>query len=336
MLISSTPLRISLGGGGTDLPFYYEKYGSFVLGAAVKKYVYITVSNHFEKIIKLNYSQTEICNSPNKVKHPIIREALNLVGLKNHIEIGSIADLPAKSGLGSSGSFTVGLLNALHAHLGKNITRKELAEMACHIEMDLLKEPVGKQDQYIAAFGGFTCIYIRKDGKVHVVPLRISSESIQDLEHNLTYFYTGIMRSASHVLKDQKKSSEKYDTVFESLTKIKEIGLGIKKCLEKDDLDEFGRLMDEHWEEKKKTSGKISNNIFDNYYDLAKQCGALGGKIIGAGGGGFFMFYTNNREKKTSLRNEFIKRGLSEVRMPFEMEGTKIVLNLEGRRNEHI
>src|SRR5579872_2474631 len=162
MLISSTPLRISLGGGGTDLPFYYKNYGSFVLAAAIKKHVYITVSNHFEKIIKLNYSQTEMCNSPNEIKHPIIREALDIVGIKNHVEINSIADLPAKSGLGSSGSFTVGLLNALYTHLGKTITRKELAETACHIEMDLLKEPVGKQDQYIAAFGGFSCININK------------------------------------------------------------------------------------------------------------------------------------------------------------------------------
>lgn len=335
MLISSTPLRISLGGGGTDLPFYYKKYGGFVLGAAVKKHVYITVSNHFEKIIKLNYSQTEICKLPTEIKHPIIREALNLVGIKNHVEIGSVADLPAKSGLGSSGSFTVGLLNALYTHIGKNITHKKLADTACHIEMDLLKEPVGKQDQYIASFGGFSCISINKQGKVHIVPLKISNESIQDLEHNITYFYTGVMRSASDVLKDQKKTSENNNNVFESLTRIKEMGLRIKKCLEENDLDEFGMLMDKHWTEKKKTSGKISNNLFDKYYDLAKQCGALGGKIIGAGGGGFFLFYTNSREKKKMLRNEFIKRGLNEVRMPFEMEGTKIILNLEGRRNEH-
>lgn len=334
MLISSTPLRISLGGGGTDLPFYYQKHGGFVLAAAVKKYVYITVSNHFEKIVKLNYSQTEICDSSKQVKHPIIREALNLVDIKNYIEIGSIADLPAKSGLGSSSSFTVGLLNGLYAYLGENTTRKKLAETACHIEMDLLKEPVGKQDQYIASYGGFLCININKQGKVHVAPLKISNESIQELEHNLTFFYTGVMRSASNVLEDQKKTSGKKNQVFESLTRIKEIGLKIKKCLERDDLEEFGRLMDEHWIEKKKTSGKVSNDVFDKYYNLAKQCGTLGGKIIGAGGGGFFMFYTDTREKRKRLRNEFIKHGLNEVRMPFEMEGTKILLNLEGRRNE--
>lgn len=331
MIISSTPLRVSLGGGGTDLPFYYEKYGGFVIGTAVKKYVYVTVSNHFEKIIKLNYSKTEVCTSPKQVVHPIIREALILLNINAHVEIGSVADLPAKSGLGSSGSFTVGLLNSLHTYIGKHVTRKQLAEIACHIEMDLLREPVGKQDQYIASFGGFSCITISRQGHVRVIPLKISSESIQDLEHNLTFFYTGIIRSASKVLKDQKKLSENKYYSFDSLTRIKKIGFRIKRCLEKDNLNEFGRLMDEHWMEKKRTSAKISNNTLDNYYNVAKQNGALGGKIIGAGGGGFFMFYTDTMEKKKKLRKEFIKRGLTEVRMPFELEGTKIILNLGGR-----
>ena len=333
MIISRAPLRISLAGGGTDLPFYYKKFGGFVIGAAVRKYIYVTVSKHFEKIIKLNYSKTEICTSPNQVKHPIVRESLKLLGINDHIEINSIADLPARSGLGSSGGFTVGLLNGLYCYLGKDITKKRLAETACHIEMDLLKEPVGKQDQYIASFGGFSCISINKQGYVHTIPLRISNESIQDLEHNLTFFYTGVLRSASKVLKDQKRSSEKNNSSLESLTRIKEIGYKIKKCLEADDLDEFGRLMDDHWKEKIKTSNEISNDVFNRYYDLAKRNGVLGGKIIGAGGGGFFMFYTNSREKKMNLRKEFIRCGLNEVRMPFELEGTKIILNLVGRTN---
>src|SRR3989338_248659 len=332
MLISSTPLRISLGGGGTDLPFYYEKFGSFVLGAAVKKYVHVIVSNHFEKIIKLNYSQTEICKSVNNIKHPIIRESLKLLKIKDHIEIGSIADLPAKSGLGSSGSFTVGLLNALYAYTGKNISKHNLAEKACHIEMDILKEPVGKQDQYIASYGGFSCISINKQGKVHVIPLKIASETIYDLEHNLSFFYTGVMRSASNILGDQKNNSKKKGYSFEYLTKIKDIGYKIKKSLEKDDLDEFGRLMNDHWYEKKKTSSRISNDVFDKYYELAKSNGALGGKIIGAGGGGFFMFYTSKREDKIKLRKEFRKKGLNEISMPFELEGSKIKMNLEGRK----
>lgn len=320
-----------MGGGGTDLPFYYEKYGGFILGASIKKYIYVIVSNHFEKIIKLNYSQTEICESIKGVKHPIIKEALKLLKIKDHIEISSIADLPAKSGLGSSGSFTVGLLNALHTYAGKNISKHDLAEKACHIEIDLLKEPVGKQDQYIASYGGFSCISINRQGRVHVIPLRISKETIYDLEHNLSFFYTGVMRSASNVLGDQKNNSKKKGYSFEYLTKIKEIGYKVKRCLERDDLDEFGRLMDDHWNEKKKTSNKISSDLFDKYYDLAKNNGALGGKIIGAGGGGFFMFYTSKREDKIKLRKEFKKKRLNEISMPFELEGSKIKMNLEGR-----
>jgi len=333
MLISSTPLRISLGGGGTDLPWYYKKFEGFVISSAIKKYVHITVSDHFEKIIKLNYSQTEICKSVKQIKHPIIKEALKIVNIKDHIEISSIADLPAQSGLGSSGSFSVGLLNALYTFVNKNVSRNQLADKACHIEMDLLKEPVGKQDQYAASYGGFICIKINKNGNVNITPLKITDDVKNDLEHNLSFFYTGRMRLASNVLADQKKVAEKNYQVYEYLTKIKKIGFEVKKCLEKDELDEFGNLMDEHWNLKKRTSKKISSNIFDKYYELAKNNGALGGKIIGAGGGGFFMFYTNSRENKKRLRKEFIKQGLIESKMPFESEGTKIILNLGGRKN---
>ena len=332
MIISRTPLRISLGGGGTDLPFYYQKFGGFVISSAIRKYIYVVVTNHFEKVIKINYSKTELCNSPNQVQHPIIREALKMLELRDHISIASFADLPAKSGLGSSGSFSVGLLNSLYTFADIDITRRKLAEAACHIEMDLLNQPIGKQDQYAAAFGGFSCISIDKEGKVHITPLKISHESIRDLEHNLSFFYTGVLRSASKVINDQKKSTDIRDTL-ESLTRIKKIGYKIKDCLENDNLDEFGRLMDDHWNEKRKTSKKISNNLFDKYYDMARKFGVLGGKIIGAGGGGFFMFYTNSRENRKRLRKEFIKHGLVEVQMPFEPEGTKVVLNLKGNVN---
>jgi len=330
VLISRTPLRITLGGGGTDLPFYYKKYGGFVLGAAIKKYIFITVSPHFEKIIKLNYSKTEICNSPSQVKHPIIRETLKLLNIKNHIEINSIADLPSKTGLGSSGSFAVGLLNALQTYTGKNPSKRKLADLACHIEIDLLKEDVGKQDQFVSSFGGFPCITINKQGKVSIKRLKISEESKHDLEHNLIFFYTRIRRSARKILTDQKINFEQKDYSFESLDKIKKIGLEIKRCLEKDNLDEFGRLLEDHWVEKKKTSEKISNYIIDKYYEIAKMNGALGGKIIGAGGGGFFMFYSSDRESKKKIRKELTRRGLNEVRCPFESEGTKIILNLKG------
>lgn len=331
MIISSTPLRISIGGGGTDLPFYYEKHGGFVIAATIKKYIFITIANHFEKIIKLNYSETEVCRTINQIKHPIIKESLKLMGLKDHIQISSIADLPASSGLGSSGSFTVGLLNAINAYLGKSISQKKLAEQACHIEMDLLKEPVGKQDQYIAAFGGFSCISINKNGNVRITPLKISNETVYDLEHNLIFFHTGIKRSASKILNDQKKVSKRKDLALESLTNIKKIGYDIKKMLEKDNLDEFGELMDQHWHEKIKTSNQISNEGFDRIYENAMKNGALGGKIIGAGGGGFFMFYTNNRKNKLRLRKKFVSMRLKEVIMPFESQGSKVMLNLESK-----
>lgn len=333
MIISRTPLRISMGGGGTDLPAFYKENGGFVVGTTIQKYLYITVSNHFQKLIKLNYSRVEICKKPSQIKHPIIRESLKKLKINNHIEISSIADLPAKSGLGSSGAFSVGLINGLLSHLGKVISKNKLAEMACHIEMDLLREPVGKQDQYMAAYGGFICLSINRNGNVKVRPLKISPESKQDLENNLVYFYTGILRKASDVLLDQKKALEKKDNSLQSMLEIKKIGYKIKKCLENDNLDEFGRLMHEHWEAKKKTSQKISNNIFDKYYNIAKNNGALGGKIIGAGGGGFFMFYCDSRTSKNNLRKAFISKGLAEIRVMFEQEGSKIVLNLGGRTN---
>ena len=329
MIVSRTPLRISLGGGGTDLPHYYKKYGGFVISTAIQKYVYVIVSNHFENIIKLNYSKPEICHHVNQIKHPIIREALKLLKLKNHIEITSLADVPANSGLGSSGSFTVGLLNSLHSFKNKSISRKKLAEMATHIEMNLLKAPIGKQDQYIAAFGGFTCFYIDKKGKVSIKPLNISNRTIKNLEQNLTFFYTGILRKSWSIIKDQKINSQKNESSLDSMTRIKKIGYKIKRCLENDDLDEFGVLMDEHWEAKKKTSSKISNSQIDLYYNLAKNNGALGGKLIGAGGGGFLMFYTRTLRHKQQLIKILGNKGLKEIPMKFEPKGTKIIFKLK-------
>tara|TARA_B110001454_G_C12705838_1_gene428539 strand:- start:322 stop:1320 length:999 start_codon:yes stop_codon:yes gene_type:complete len=331
MIISKTPLRISLGGGGTDLPFYYEKEGGFVLSAAIQKYIYILVSNRYEENIRVSYSQTEICDDLEKIQHPIVRESLRLQEITKHLEVISYADMPGQSGLGSSGSFSVGLLHALLSFKRQDIIKKELAEMACHIEMDVLKEPSGKQDQYIATFGNLTSFTIKKNGDVNVEPLKISEYGKETLENNLIFFDTGITRSASEVLRDQKNNSEKNPTNLEYLSKIKEIGLKGKKCLENEDIDEFGRLMDDHWNEKKKTSSKITNSLIDKQYELAKRCGALGGKIIGAGGGGFLMFYVKNGEKKKSLRKEFISSGLREVKMPFENEGSKIIVNLSTK-----
>ncbi len=327
MIISKTPLRISLGGGGTDLPFFYQKHGGFVISAAIQKYVYIIISHRFEKDFRISYSETEICDSVSKIKHPIVREALRVAKLKDPVEIISVSNVPARTGLGSSGSFTVGLLNALYSYQKKDIVRKDLAETACHIEIDLLKEPVGKQDQYIAAFGGMCCLTMDKNGNVTVKPLKISGETKDDLENRLVFIYTGLTRSVSEILRDVQKNKNPSD---EYLMKIKEIGYKVKKSLESGNLDDFGRLMHQHWEEKKQTSGKITNNKIDRYYNMALEAGALGGKVIGAGGGGFLMFYCNSDSSKKNIIKKFRAAGLDEVKFRFESDGSKIISNMTG------
>lgn len=332
MIISKTPLRISLGGGGTDLPFYYQKHGGFVISAAIQKYMYIIVSHRFEKDFRISYSETEICESVDKIKHPIVRESIKFTKLRDPIEIISLSNVPARTGLGSSGSFTVGLLHSLYSYQKRDVVRKDLAETACHIEMDLLKEPVGKQDQYAAAFGGLCCLTINKLGKVSVTPLNISEETKDDLENRLVFIYTGLTRSASNVLQDIQKM-KKSNPSDEYLSKIKEIGYEIKKSLEKGDLDNFGRLMHKHWEEKKKTSSKISNDKIDDYYKMAIDSGALGGKVIGAGGGGFLMFYCNSDASKKNLIKKFRTQGMEDVKFRFEPDGSKIISDMTGGSN---
>jgi len=326
MIISKTPLRISLGGGGTDLPFFYQKHGGFVISAAIQKYVYIIISHRFEKDFRISYSETEICDSVSKIKHPIVREALRVAKLKDPVEIISVSNVPARTGLGSSGSFTVVLLNSFYIYQKKDIVRKDLAETACHIEIDLLKEPVGKQDQYIAAFGGMCCLTMSKDGNVTVKPLKISGETKDDLENRLVFIYTGLTRSVSEILRDVQKKSPS----AEYLMKIKDIGYKVKKSLESGDLDDFGRLMHQHWEEKKQTSSKITNDKIDRYYNMALEAGALGGKVIGAGGGGFMMFYCNSDSSKKNLIKKFRTVGLDEVKFRFEQDGSKIISNMTG------
>lgn len=331
MIISKTPLRISLGGGGTDLPFFYQRHGGFVISAAIQKYMYIIVSHRFEKDFRISYSETEICDSVSKIKHPIVREALKITKFEEPIEIISVSNVPARTGLGSSGSFTVGLLHALYSYQKKDIIRKDLAEIACHIEIDLLKEPIGKQDQYAAAFGGLCCLTLDKTGRVTVKSLNISEETKDDLENRLVFIYTGLTRSASDILQDvQKKKSNPSD---EYLLKIKEIGHETMKSLEKGDLDNFGRLMHQHWEEKKRTSNKISSGKIDKYYKMALDSGALGGKVIGAGGGGFLMFYCNDNISKKNLIRKFQAQGLEDVKFRFEPDGSKIISDMTGGSN---
>ena len=324
MIITRSPLRISLGGGGTDLPSYYREHGGFLIAAAIDKYVYINVHDRFVEGFLLKYSHLEEAARVEDIKHPIIREALRLVGVKGtNLEISSMADIPAGTGLGSSGSFTTALLRSLHAHERIWVQPSELAEQACLIEMDILGEPIGKQDQYIAAVGGITAFEFHKDGRVESQPVQMSEDTRVGLEENLLLFFTGYSRSASAILKDQKTRSETHDAaMLENLHFTKELGRQSHTALETGDLEEFARLMDVHWQRTKKRTQGMSNDQINAWYDDAMQNGALGGKLIGAGGGGFLMFYTNDRAK---LRKTMRERGLREVRFRFDYEGTKIV-----------
>lgn len=323
MIITRSPLRISLGGGGTDLPSYYQRHGGFVIAAAIDKHVYITVHEPFTDQIILKYSQMEVVKSTADVKHPIVREALKLVGVDGRVEIASMSDIPAGTGLGSSGSFTTALLLALHELNRDSAQPKLLAEQACHIEMDLLGEPVGKQDQYIAAFGGISAFTIHPDGEVEVSRLKLAPETLANLEDNLMLFFTGFTRSATGILRDQDVRSKQSDqSMFENLHFVKQLGLESKTALESGNLREFANLMNVHWENKKRRSPDMSNSVIDDYYCLARKNGALGGKLIGAGGGGFLMMYTEDR---TRLRRAMTEAGMREVRLRFDSEGTRVV-----------
>src|SRR5215813_405155 len=313
MIITRSPLRISLGGGGTDLPSYSSEHGGFLIAAAIDKYVYINIHSRFVDRFLLKYSQMEEPASIDDIRHPIIREALRLLNIRSrNLEITSMADIPAGTGLGSSGSFTTALLKALHG-LKKNLIHpQQLAEQACQIEIDLLKEPVGKQDQYIAAYGGLTCFSFLPNHQVEAWPLKIATDTLYNLEDNLLLFFTGYSRSASFVLKEQDVKSKQNDKdMIANLHFIKELGRESKEALEAGNLERFAELMNVHWEHKKQRSANMSNDRIDQCYHLARQNGARGGKLIGAGGGGFLMFYA---EDKVRLRRTMREAGLQEVR----------------------
>jgi len=327
MIIARSPLRIPLGGGGTDLPSYYEKHEGFLIAGAIDKYVYVSLSKPFVNEIILKYSKIERTSDINAIEHPMIREAFRLVGLKSPgIELTSIADIPAGTGLGSSGSFACALLTALYAYNKVPINHEELAKKACHIEIDLLKEPVGKQDQYISSYGGVTCFKFCKDGKVEINPLNISDETMHDLENNLHLYFTGISRASSSVLKEQNDRSKKDDKeMTDNLHFIKDLGYKSKEALESGNLKEFAELMNTHWEHKKKRSGSMSNPKINEWYDIALKNGAIGGKLIGAGGGGFLMFYAEDHAK---LRKAMTAQGLEEINFRFDFEGSKLVTQI--------
>jgi len=332
MIISRSPVRITLGGGGTDLSSYYSKYGGALIAAAIDKYTFVTAHTRFDNDIKLNYSKTEQVLSIDEIKHNIFREGLRLLNIKKGIELTSLSDIPSSSGLGTSGSFTVAVLNALHTYKKEFVSQKQLAEEACKIEIEILKEPIGKQDQYIAAFGGITSLQFAKDGAVTVKPLKMSEEAQDELHNNILLFYTGISRSASNILREQdEKSKQEESTTIETLHEIKKIGLETKKAFEQGIIDKLGELLDLHWNIKKRLSKGISNRFIDDCYNIAKKKGALGGKIMGAGGGGFFMFYhKGNNTKKTVFIKALAKIGLKRIRYNFDFEGSKIILNMKN------
>ncbi len=324
MIITRSPLRISLGGGGTDLPSYYHRHSGFLIAAAIDKYVYITLHQTFAQELILKYSKLEHVHDIGEVQHPIIREALRLVDVKElHLEIASMADIPAGTGLGSSGSFTTALLKALHTYKKNLIHPRELAEQACHIEIDRLGEPIGKQDQYIAAYGGLTCFQFLPNNHVEAWPLKINTETLYNLEDNLLLFFTGYSRAASSILQEQDtKSKQREQGMVDNLHFVKELGYQSMEALEEGNLERFAELMNVHWDHKKQRSGGMSNGEIDRWYELARENGALGGKLIGAGGGGFLMFYAGD---KTRLRRAMAQTGLREVRFRFDFEGTKVV-----------
>jgi D-glycero-alpha-D-manno-heptose-7-phosphate kinase len=324
MIITRSPLRITLGGGGTDLPSYYRDFEGFLIAAAIDRYVYLTVHQTFVPELIIKYSRLERVASREDVEHPIIKEALRLLDIDGqYLELTSMADIPAGTGLGSSGSFTTALLKALHA-LKKNLIHpEELAEQACHIEIDRLGEPIGKQDQYIAAYGGVTCFRFCKDGRVEARPLRIDQETLYNLEESLVMFFTGYSRQASSILKEQNDKTKSHDkAMIENLHFVKDLGLRSQDALESGRLRDFGLLMHEHWLHKKQRSGSMSNPKINEWYEAALQNGAAGGKLIGAGGGGFLMFYADDKSK---LRHAMREAGLIEVRFRFDFEGTKLL-----------
>jgi D-glycero-alpha-D-manno-heptose-7-phosphate kinase len=329
MILSRAPTRITLGGGGTDLKSYYAKYGGFLIAGSINKYCNILVNKRFYDNIRLSYSKVEIKNSVAEVEHRIFRAALDFTGIEKGIELHSTADVPASCGLGTSSSFTVALLNALHAYKREFVTQKQLAEEACHIEIDVLGEPIGKQDQYLAALGGLICLTFEKNGEVLVEPLRIPPEMLDQLENNTLLFFTGSERNASEILAEQDAKSKIDDPeMINNLHRIKEIGLETRKYLETGQISRFGELLHVHWETKKKRSARMTSPFLDECYEVARKTGALGGKLIGAGGSGFFMFYCHNVDsQKPRLVEAMQKMGLRWERFQFEFEGAKILVN---------
>ncbi len=327
MIVSRAPVRFSLGGGGTDLPSYSAVHGGFLVAAAIDKYVYVNANRRFYDSIRLSYSKTEIVENVSEIDHRIFRESLRLMGIANGIELVSVADVPANSGLGSSSTFTVALLNALHAYKQEFVSSEQLAREACRIEIETLKEPIGKQDQYIAAYGGITALTFNQDGTVEVERLPIRPEILDELETNILVFYSGVERAASAVLSDQGNAIKgNRDNAIERMHRIKALGYETRRMLLEGRIDDYGELLHEHWTNKRKLATNMTDSKIDEHYEAARAAGAIGGKLMGAGGGGFFMFYARPSERRR-VYQAMIGRGLRPLRFRYDTDGARIVAN---------
>ncbi len=322
MIISRTPLRMSFVGGGSDLPVFYRRFGGAVVSTAINQFVYITVNPKFDEKIRVSYSRTEEARTVDRIKHPLVREALKFLGIAGGVEITSVADIPGRgSGLGSSSSFTVGLLHALHAHTGRHAGAEQLANEACTIEIDRCGEPIGKQDQYAAAYGGLNFIEFQPDDTVRVEPIICRRETLQELQRNLVVFYTGITRSASAILQDQSarlRSEKRKQTVTRQMV---ELAQTLRKELQHNRAASFGEIIHEGWKLKKSLARGISTDVIDDWYAKARKAGAVGGKLLGAGTGGFLLFCAPPE------RHDAIAAALKLRRMNFQFEpqGSRII-----------
>ena len=322
MIISRTPFRISFVGGGSDIPDFYRKSKGAVLSTTINKYMYISVHPFFNRRqFQLKYSKTELCNSLDEIKHPILKETLKFLGIKGGLEIVSMADIPAGTGLGSSSSFTVGLLHSLYSFNGKFVSKDRLASEASMIEIEKLGEPIGKQDQYAATYGGMNIIVFNKNGSVDVEPINIKQTTFQKLEKNLMLFYTRVNRRADLILKDQKEEI-KLEKKFKTQNSMVKLVWEAADALYNDDVNSFGKILHKNWVMKKSLSNMISNSMINKYYDRALEYGALGGKLLGAGGGGFLLFYCEEKNQER-LRNALFD--LFELKFSFDWQGSKII-----------
>ncbi len=333
MIITRTPFRMPLGGGGTDLPSFYKKHGGFIFSATIDKYMYVAINRPLvDRLIRVKYSNSETVKSLDELKHELVREALRHCGIENQIEISSFADLPAGTGMGSSSAYLVGLLKALHALKREEVSMQDSAEEACHIEIDVLKKPIGKQDQYLAALGGLVVLEINRDGQVAARQAKLSPDLIEELEYKCVLFYTHKQHDSIDILKEQSKQAAISESQVEkALLEIKDVGREILSQFEQGQAANFGKLMHRHWQIKKTMSNKISDPWLDKVYDLALKSGAEGGKIMGSGGGGLFLFFTPNNRKQ--LRSAMQANGLTELPFNFDFEGSKVLLNFFTHTN---